>query len=207
MGLFTKENKQKEPKAPTLDEQWTPTQKITAKFEIDEVNKKWCVKQGMFKYTVVGIYDYSDILEYDLEEDGTNISGGGLGRAAVGGLVFGGVGAIVGGVTGGKKQKTIVKNLQVKIVTRNASKPIVRIPLLITKTKSGSLDYRFAYDEATKIMATLAQIVDQMESENSSLPESNNSAADEIRKFKNLMDEGVISEEEFNAKKKELLGL
>lgn len=30
--------------------------------------------------------------------------------------------------------------------------------------------------------------------------------ADEIRKYKNLLDDGVISEEEFNKKKKELMG-
>lgn len=33
------------------------------------------------------------------------------------------------------------------------------------------------------------------------------SGADEILKFKKLLDEGVINEEEFNAKKKQLLGL
>ena len=32
------------------------------------------------------------------------------------------------------------------------------------------------------------------------------SAADEIRKYKQLADDGIISEEEFNSKKKELLG-
>lgn len=32
-------------------------------------------------------------------------------------------------------------------------------------------------------------------------------AADEIRKFKGLMDDGIINEQEFNAKKKQLLGL
>lgn len=36
---------------------------------------------------------------------------------------------------------------------------------------------------------------------------SNISAADEILKYKNLLDMGAITEEEFNAKKKELLGL
>lgn len=33
------------------------------------------------------------------------------------------------------------------------------------------------------------------------------SVADEIKKFKELLDNGIITEEEFNAKKKELLGL
>lgn len=33
------------------------------------------------------------------------------------------------------------------------------------------------------------------------------SAADEIRKFKQLLDDGIISQEEFDAKKKQLLGL
>jgi hypothetical protein len=33
------------------------------------------------------------------------------------------------------------------------------------------------------------------------------SAADEIKKFKELLDEGVITEEEFNQKKKQLLGI
>ncbi len=34
-----------------------------------------------------------------------------------------------------------------------------------------------------------------------------NSAADEIKKFKELLDSGIISQEEFDAKKKQLLGL
>ena len=33
------------------------------------------------------------------------------------------------------------------------------------------------------------------------------SAADEIKKFKELLDMGVITQEEFDAKKKQLLGL
>ena len=34
-----------------------------------------------------------------------------------------------------------------------------------------------------------------------------NSASDEIRKFKNLLDEGIITQEEFDIKKKQLLNL
>lgn len=36
---------------------------------------------------------------------------------------------------------------------------------------------------------------------------NNTSSADEIRKYKELLDDDIISQDEFNAKKKELLGL
>lgn len=36
---------------------------------------------------------------------------------------------------------------------------------------------------------------------------NNISSADEIRKYKELLDDDIISQDEFNAKKKELLGL
>ena len=35
----------------------------------------------------------------------------------------------------------------------------------------------------------------------------NDSMADELKKFKDLLDSGVITQEEFDAKKKQLLGL
>jgi hypothetical protein len=41
--------------------------------------------------------------------------------------------------------------------------------------------------------------------ENNKVVETSN--ADEILKFKNLLDSGIITQEEFDAKKKQLLGL
>ena len=38
-------------------------------------------------------------------------------------------------------------------------------------------------------------------------PESSNSEADELKKFAELKDQGIITEEEFNSKKKQILGL
>lgn len=43
--------------------------------------------------------------------------------------------------------------------------------------------------------------------ENSIINKSDLSQADEIKKFKDLFDQGIISQEEFEAKKKQLLGL
>lgn len=51
------------------------------------------------------LFNYDQIVDFELLKDGSSIASGGLGRTAVGGLLFGGVGAIVGASTGRKKGK------------------------------------------------------------------------------------------------------
>ena len=68
-----------------------------------------------------------------------------------------------------------------------------------------------AYQNAQEILSLLQLICSQRETDNpigsTNTPVQDVSAADEIRKFKALMEEGIITEEEFLAKKKQLLGL
>lgn len=61
-------------------------------------------------------------------------------------------------------------------------------------------------DLAIKIISLL----DQITADNNTAPappSPSGSAADEILKFKGLLDAGAITQEEFEAKKKQLLGL
>ena len=55
----------------------------------------------------------------------------------------------------------------------------------------------------------LAELVDQhqVKIDMPSTPVSSVSSADELKKYKELLDAGIISQEEFDAKKKQLLGL
>ena len=55
-----------------------------------------------------------------------------------------------------------------------------------------------------EVSAVLKTLLDQNNSDSST---TNYSNADELKKFKELLDSGVISQEEFDAKKKQLLGL
>lgn len=43
------------------------------------------------------IYSHSDVIEYELLENGETVTKGGIGRALAEGVLFGGVGAVVGG--------------------------------------------------------------------------------------------------------------
>lgn len=61
------------------------------------------------------------------------------------------------------------------------------------------------YDKAYRYIKERISYYKQQK--NNPQPAAVSSTADELKKFKELLDSGVITEEEFNAKKKELLGL
>lgn len=151
------------------------------------------------------IFSYDEIIDYELLQDGETITKGSLGGAIVGGAIWGGVGALVGGSLGKKKSKQEITEYRIKITTKNSFCPIVYINFLPTgKIKSNSLLFKTYAGNAQEVLSQLAIITNYT---SNSAVESSNSEADEILKFKNLLDQGIITEEEFIAKKKQLLGL
>lgn len=100
---------------------------------------------------------YDSIFNYELLENGnTVINKSGVGRALVGGILFGGVGAIVGGVTGKKTMTTNIKSIKIKIITKDNKFHF--ISLLNTKVKNTSIIYKVAYENAQKILSKLDMI-------------------------------------------------
>ena len=76
-------------------------------------------------------------------------------------------------------------------------------------TSSGKIKFLLMKNanEIYNILNNLLIERQQMKNETSSARESNSSVADELKKYKELLDGGIISEAEFEAKKKQLLGL
>lgn len=184
-----------------LIQTFSPTRKIGSYMQIDDNHKAF--KAGG------SIFEFSNLLSFELLEDGATITKGGLGRAVAGGLLIGGVGAIVGGVTGGKKSKGICNSMCLKITLRNSHCSMVYIPFIMTETKTKSFVYKAAQSSAQECLSALQIIADSFQSEVAAqtVNQSSASAADEILKFKQLLDAGVITQDEFDAKKRELLGL
>lgn len=79
--------------------------------------------------------------------------------------------------------------INIGTVTRSYQIYVARNKEMIQKTQ-------YVFNEAFKNLQ-----------ENSIINKSDLSQADEIKKFKDLFDQGIISQEEFEAKKKQLLGL
>ena len=173
-------------------------------------------KSLLGKVKDLDIYDYEDLIDFELLEDGDSQLKGGVGRAAVGGALFGGVGAIVGASTRHKAKKTCTY-LQIKLTLKDLECPTAYIDFINTETKKDGLIYKTMFHSAQEAMSAFNVVCQTVRESQAELEnqtgggmdqgETMPSAADEIMKFKNLCDQGIISEEEFEAKKKQLLGL
>lgn len=178
--------------------------------EIDSVKKLFRVK--------LNVYTFDELNSYELLENGSSVMSGGLGigRAVVGGVLAGGVGAVLGGVTKKKKQRNHVDSLKIMVTFKNRTPQSVTLDY-IKKKQDKDKKYEKILIKAKETMAGFDYIVSELEvgrhdeligavshanEESISL-----SPTDEIRKYKELLDDGIISQEEFDAKKQELLGL
>lgn len=188
-----------------LQKMFNTTNNIENYIEFDEDNKKWLVsKKSANDKKAPIIHSYEEIVKFELLEDEESIVSGGLGRAVVGGALFGATGAIVGGVTGKKTTRKVVNTFKIKITINNIDNPVEYIELINKKTKTNSGTYEKAYKDAHKILSTLSAITQSIKETDNI---NSSPVADEILKYKNLLDIEAITQEEFDAKKKELLNL
>ena len=137
------------------------------------------------------VYSFDEVEGYEFETVGgkTEIkTKGSLTRAMVGGVIAGPVGAIVGSTTAKQEVKTVGGMQLIKVRLKTYAGIIYQTSSNCTMGFTGFLD---------RCME---------ESQNSSGESvSSISAADEILKYKALRDEGIITEEEFQKKKSQLL--
>lgn len=123
-------------------------------FWIDTVHKKWLLSD----WDSFEVHDFSEIIDAEIIEDGTKFkSQHGVFRSVVGGAMFGLTGAVVGASTA--KKAELVNNLGVNIYTKNIARPVETISLITTETKTDSVKYRLAMEQAREIAATVDAIV------------------------------------------------
>ena len=190
-----------------IGQEFVPTKKIGNYFFVNEDEKQWVIPKGEISGKIKDaiIHSYSDIVDFELLEDGNSISSGGVGRALIGGALFGTTGALLGGITGGKKSKNTCTKLQIKITVKNDIAPAVYVNLLSGEFKKDGFIYKSAAENAQTILSLLQLMCDE-NSNTSPVSGQASSSADELMKFKQLLDMGAITQDEFDKKKKELLG-
>lgn len=140
------------------------------------------------------IYSFDEVTSYESDAPDDDVlvteTKGGIGRAVIGAAVAGPVGAIVGAATAKTETR---KGRSKENVSVRFSLPLGESSLPTTVYPGG-------------MTAFLKSCKDSQEQPQTTAPAAS-SVADELLKFKQLLDMGAITEAEYNAKKSQLLGL
>lgn len=147
-SLLEKKGAKAEEKA--MKKLFNPDKKI-ANLQIDITNKLFKIKNN----SCDKIFNFSDIIDFELLEDDISVASGGLGRALVGGIALGGAGAVVGAVTGKKVTKKKITKLIIKITLNDFDFPCIMITLIDKPIKTSSKDYQKAFNEAHQLLSIL----------------------------------------------------
>ena len=184
---------------------FNPTKKVCG-FEIDQNEKLW--RSTDFSKHIY--FEYNDIVSAELYQNNSTIYKSGAGKALAGAALFGLAGAVVGKAAG-SKQYAIVDTLFIQITTNIDKYPVVKVNLLpaFQKVESGSVAHRAAIANASEIIALVNYMknISQNTADNSVDTITTISSADEIKKYYDLYQTGIITNDEFEQKKQSLLGL
>jgi len=160
---------------------------------------------------------YGEVLAAELIEDGHTITRTSrtsqAATALVGGILFGGVGAVVGALTGSKSTRGKVKRVDVRLVINNADRPIFLLNFMNAESNAGGFIHKPALEKANEWLGRFKVIMAQADQADAVAQDSvlaplqlpAPSLADEIQKLANLLDRGLLSREEFDAQKVKLL--
>lgn len=156
------------------------------------------------------VFSYEELISYGYYENGSQVQNkSGLSRAIVGGLIAGGAGAIVGGMTGSKETQSAISNMMVTIALDNPYRTTHEFIIENSnQIKYGSGEYVQLKNKADSIIAFFDHISGNEatgEESETSVSDSSPSFSDEIIKLKELMDQGILTADEFVEAKQKLI--
>lgn len=176
------------------------------------------------------VYDYADLIDFSLSQDGSTLITGTSGDAFIGSLFMGTTGAVIG-AAGPRQLLEFCSDLHIELVLNDTENPRVVLPLISTEMPKSSPEYKYVAERAKEMIALLqivrshaqrpqpdrqpvqeaipAEAREAPDAETAALPAASEAelaqAAEQVRLYKELFDEGLLTREEFEAKRKELL--
>jgi len=157
-----------------------------------------------------------------VEEDGASLTrvthSTKLGNAIVGGLLLGGVGAVVGGLSGksGTETSRVITKLVIRLTINDTATPTHNITLINQAVETPTETFKTARTTAAEWNDLLAVLIKR--SQGGGVPtkptrrkvsnptQAEASVADELKKLLDLHQSGALSLDEFRACKAQLLG-
>lgn len=179
-------------------------------FVIDSMNR--VMYKGLLYMMLTDEIPVDSVVGYTYVEDDKKYGVGQIiGTAAVGEILFGGVGAVIGSVVGSNPKRKITHiGVEITYETDGRCELVQANIYKGSPIKANGFVYNGYLDTAKLLMGQLDLLMKkapEKTGQQRDVPVQTVSSADEIRKYKELMDEGIITQDEFAIKKKELLGI
>jgi hypothetical protein len=159
-------------------EEFSPSQQIMGAdgdsgLAVDENRKKIClIKRTLAEGIKLKVLTYRDILSSEIFEDGNTIiktsRSSQLGGALIGGIALGGVGAIIGGLSGTKISSNKVKKNDLRITVDSMANPIHDINFMNMECKKSQLLYISAMEQSRHWHGLLTVIIERRAKESDS---------------------------------------
>ncbi len=136
---------------------------------VDEASNKLCFFEKKNESLQPYIYSYNQLVECELVEDGDTVTktsrASQLGGALVGGLIAGGVGTIVGGLSGKRKSLQKVRRVDLKIIVNDTRKPVHILNFFDYETEKGSIQYQNVMAKANHWYGLISVYIKRAEQE------------------------------------------
>ena len=122
---------------------------------VDEISKSFKIDNDFFK-----VFQFDELVDYNLIENGQTITQGGISlkRAAAGGILLGGAGMIVGGLTGKKKIEDNATEIRIEFKVKGLNEGIYEINLLSKPIKKDTYTYKALVMNAKEIISFFDRI-------------------------------------------------
>lgn len=175
---------------------------------IDASHTMLCLISGEDRRYIAAI----DLIESEVVVDGKTVTktsrASQFAGAAIGGVLFGGVGAIIGGLSGKTSTGVDAKGVKLKLTVNDLQDPIHTIDF-IELTNTGSTPPQAALREANEWHEMLSAIIKVNERQAAEVAPTTEilaqSMADELHRLHELRRSGALTDEEFQQAKARIL--
>lgn len=121
----------------------------------DEITETFKIDSNYFN-----VFKFDELVDYNLIENGQTVVQGGvsLKRAAAGGILLGGAGMIIGGLTGKKKIEDHATEIKIEFKVKGLNEGTYEINLLSKPVKKDTLTYKGTITIAKDIISFFDKI-------------------------------------------------
>lgn len=182
---------------------------------IDEDRKKVGLITNKRNEVSTRVVPYRDLLSSEIFEDGSTITKASrssqLGGALIGGIALGGVGAIIGGLSGKTKTSGKINRVDLRLTVNDTENPIHDVAFQNVEGNKGGIVHEAAMKRARHWHSLCEVLIKRADTEDrtsqSQIPQiaAKSSVADELKKLAELQSAGALTAEEFQRQKAILL--